>query len=94
MSKKRFYKSKTDVKICGVCGGIAEFLGIDSTIVRLIWVIASLGSFGTGILIYLIFAIAMTDNPNDTYVVKDDGRRDNVGNVGDVEFSDADEDKE
>lgn len=35
---KRLTKSTTDKKIFGVCGGIAEYLGIDSTIVRLVWV--------------------------------------------------------
>ena len=38
--EKKLYKSNTDKKICGVCGGIAEYLGIDSTEVRLIWILA------------------------------------------------------
>ena len=53
--KKKLYRSRTDVKISGVCGGIAEYLGIDSTIVRVLWV---LGSFMTalmfGLLLYVI----------------------------------------
>ena len=57
---KKLYKSQTDRKICGVCGGIAEYLGIDSTIVRLIWVLFIL-CFGTGILAYFLFALVMTD---------------------------------
>ena len=36
---KKLYKSDVDRKLCGVCGGIAEYLGIDSTIVRLIWLV-------------------------------------------------------
>ena len=46
---KKLYKSDVDRKLCGVCGGIAEYLGIDSTIVRLIWVVLSFlrnGNFG------------------------------------------------
>jgi phage shock protein PspC (stress-responsive transcriptional regulator) len=39
---KRLYKSDTDKILCGVCGGIAEYLNIDSTIVRLIWIVISL----------------------------------------------------
>ena len=35
---KRLYKSRNDSKICGVCGGIAEYFRIDSTVVRLIFV--------------------------------------------------------
>ncbi len=45
---KKLYKSDVDRKLCGVCGGIAEYLGIDSTIVRLIWVVLVV-FFGTGI---------------------------------------------
>ena len=49
MDNKKLYKSNTDKKICGVCGGIAEFFGIDSTLVRLGWVIfCALG--GSGVL--------------------------------------------
>ena len=36
---KKLRKSKTEKKICGVCGGIAEYFNIDPTIVRLIWVL-------------------------------------------------------
>mgnify|MGYP002561383673 FL=1 len=50
---KKLYKSDVDRKLCGVCGGIAEYLGIDSTIVRLIWVVLVV-FFGTGILAYII----------------------------------------
>ena len=55
MTGKKLYRSRTDVKISGVCGGIAEYLGIDSTIVSVLWV---LGSFMTalmfGLLLYVI----------------------------------------
>ena len=36
---RRLMRSATDRKIAGVCGGIAEFFGVDSTVVRLIWVL-------------------------------------------------------
>lgn len=48
---KKLYKSNNRM-ICGVCAGIAEYLGIDPTVVRLIW--AALGLTGTGILLYII----------------------------------------
>ena len=57
---KRLYKSQTDKKLCGVCGGIAEYFNIDSTLVRLIWLIAVI-CFGTGILAYIIAAVIMPD---------------------------------
>lgn len=37
---KKLYRSLTDRKISGVCGGIAKYFGIDATIVRLIWTLA------------------------------------------------------
>ncbi|MCH5186265.1 MAG: PspC domain-containing protein [Oscillospiraceae bacterium] len=57
---KRLYKSRTDRKLGGVCGGLAEYFGIDSTIVRLILVLAVV-LFGTGILAYIIAWIIMPD---------------------------------
>ena len=64
MEKKRLYKSATDKKIAGVCGGIAEYFNIDSTIVRLIAV--ALIFFGTGgFWAYLIAMIVMPDAPKD-----------------------------
>lgn len=59
---KKLYKSDVDRKLCGVCGGIAEYLGIDSTIVRLLWVLLIV-IFGTGILAYIIAALVMPDYP-------------------------------
>lgn len=59
---KKLYKSDVDRKLCGVCGGIAEYLGIDSTIVRLLWVLFII-VFGTGILVYIIAALVMPDYP-------------------------------
>ncbi len=50
---KRFYKSETDKKIGGVCGGVAEYFNIDPTIVRLIWGILAF-AYGTGLIAYLI----------------------------------------
>jgi phage shock protein PspC (stress-responsive transcriptional regulator) len=44
--------------IAGVCGGIAEYLGVDPTLVRLIWVAVSLMG-GAGILLYLIMWVVM-----------------------------------
>lgn len=55
---KKLYKSITDKKLCGVCGGIAEYFDIDSTIVRLIWAIFTLCG-GAGILAYIIAALVM-----------------------------------
>lgn len=55
---KKIYKSDTDKKIFGVCGGIAEYFEVDPTIVRLIWAISIL-CFGTGLLAYIIAALLL-----------------------------------
>ena len=61
--KKTLKKSARNKMICGVCGGVAEYFGIDPTIVRLIWAILSL-AYGTGVFAYVIAALVMP-NGND-----------------------------
>ncbi len=56
--KKKLFKSATDKKLCGVCGGIAEYFDIDSTVIRLAWVAFTLLG-GSGLLAYIIAAIIM-----------------------------------
>ena len=59
---KKLYKSNTNKMLEGVCGGIAEYFGVDPTIVRLAWVIfCALG--GSGILAYIIAAIIIPSAP-------------------------------
>lgn len=58
---KKICKSTTDKKICGVCGGIAEYFDIDSTLVRLVWAFLIFCA-GTGILAYIIAAIILPDD--------------------------------
>lgn len=60
-TKKKLHKSSTDKKICGVCGGLAEYFDVDTTIIRLIWALA-VAFAGTGLLAYFIAALVM---PND-----------------------------
>ena len=62
MEGKNLYKSSTDKKIAGVCGGIAEYFNIDSTLVRLAWVVFCLLG-GSGVLAYIIAALIMPDRP-------------------------------
>ncbi len=58
--KKRLFKSKTDKKISGVCGGVAAYFDIDPTLVRLAWVAFTfLG--GSGVLAYIVAAIVMPE---------------------------------
>lgn len=57
----RLRKSHSDRMISGVCGGIAEYLGWDPTIVRIIFVILTFLGWGSPILLYLILAFVMPD---------------------------------
>ena len=63
MEKKRLTKSKTEKKIFGVCGGIAEYLDCDPTIVRLIWA-GSVILFGVGVIGYLAAALIRPEDKN------------------------------
>lgn len=56
--KKKLYRSMNDKKIAGVCGGIAEYMNIDSTIVRLVAIILVFG-WGSGLLAYIVAALVM-----------------------------------
>ena len=57
---KRLTRS-TNRMICGVCGGIGEYLGIDATVIRLLWVLLSVMG-GAGLLAYIIAAIIIPEN--------------------------------
>lgn len=61
MRERRLRKS-ADQKVCGVCGGLGEYFGIDPTIIRVIYLIL-LFTTGIGILPYIILAIVMDDAP-------------------------------
>ena len=52
---RKIYRSRVNKKICGVCGGIAEYFNIDPVIIRVIWGILAF-AYGTGIIAYFICA--------------------------------------
>ncbi len=56
----RIHKSSTDKKIAGVCGGIAEWLGCDPTLIRVAWAVLAFG-WGTGVLLYIICAVVLPE---------------------------------
>ncbi len=60
--EKRLYRSRRDKVISGVCGGIAEYFDLDSTIIRLAWVVLILLG-GTGVIAYIIAAIIVPEEP-------------------------------
>ena len=50
---KKLYRSVTQVKISGVCGGIAEYFGTDVTIIRLLWALGTLMNLFVGVVAYV-----------------------------------------
>ena len=59
---KRLYKSNTDKIMEGVCGGLAEYFGVDPTLIRLAWVLlCAMG--GSGVVAYIVAAIVIPRDP-------------------------------
>jgi phage shock protein PspC (stress-responsive transcriptional regulator) len=67
---KRLMRSSTDRKLAGVCGGLGEYLGVDSTLVRLIWAILSVvpGAIIGGIVAYIVAWIIIPLAPEVQFV--------------------------
>jgi len=89
---KKLYKSVSDRRICGVCGGLAEYLNVDPTLVRIIvTVLFFAGSLSFWV--YLIAAIVIPDEPteyfdNNAYGSNGaDGANGGYGGNGDNNFS-------
>jgi phage shock protein PspC (stress-responsive transcriptional regulator) len=59
MEGKKLYRSSTDKMLAGVCGGLGQYLGIDSTIVRLIFALLVFFGVGSGVILYIILALIM-----------------------------------
>lgn len=59
---KRLYRSKKERMIGGVCGGLAQYLGLDPTIVRLVFILL-LFAPPSGVLIYLIMFLVTPEEP-------------------------------
>ncbi len=66
---KRIYRSNTDKKVCGVCGGLAEYFDLDPVIFRLLW-ICTIFLAGTGVLAYFLAALVIPKKPDIEIVEK------------------------
>lgn len=60
---KKLFRSNVDKKLCGVCGGIAEYFELDSTIIRLLWVLLTFCSFGSALIAYFVCALIVPTQP-------------------------------
>jgi phage shock protein C len=71
---KKLYRSRTDKKIAGVCGGLANYFNVDATVIRIVFIILLLPGGFPGLLPYLIFWIFVPLQPErnaDTVVEVD-----------------------
>ncbi len=60
-TRRRLTRSRTDVKLAGVCGGLAEYFDVDSTPVRLLWVVLTIfpGAIVCGVIAYVVAWLVM-----------------------------------
>jgi phage shock protein C len=64
MDVKRLYRSRNDKMLAGVCGGLAEYFGIDPTIIRLLFVLLALVTVAFPVILaYFVLCIVVPKNP-------------------------------
>lgn len=63
MDIRKLYRSEQDKMLAGVCGGLGRYIGVDSTVIRLLWALWGLAG-GMGIVVYIIAAIVI---PREQY---------------------------
>jgi len=78
---KKLYRSQTDKIIAGVCGGLAEYFNIDSTIVRLIFAFIIIMPIGGGLLIYLVLWLIMPKKPDEPAIVNKENIKEFIDEV-------------
>lgn len=61
---RKLYRSKSDKKLFGVLGGLAAYFNIDATILRIVYVLLSIFVIGCPIIIYLIAALIIPEEPD------------------------------
>jgi len=62
-TSKKLYRSKKDKMLAGVCAGVAEYFGTDISIIRLVWVLATIFTAFCGLIAYIIAAIIIPEDP-------------------------------
>ena len=63
--EKKLRKSSVNKKLCGVCGGIAEYFNLDPTLIRLLWAVVSLCTCSVGVIAYILAAIIIPVAPTE-----------------------------
>lgn len=64
--ERKLYRSKSDRKLLGVLGGFAKYFNVDATILRIIYVLLSIFVIGCPIIIYLIVALVIPEEPENS----------------------------
>jgi len=62
VNPRRLYRSR-DRQLAGVAGGMAEYLDIDPTVIRILWIIVAIASGGLALLAYVILALVIPQSP-------------------------------
>lgn len=62
---KKLYRSRSERMFAGVCGGLAEYFGVDPTVVRLLFVAAVFFGFGGSIVLYILMMIFVPNEPTE-----------------------------
>lgn len=60
---RRLYRSRSEKKIFGVCGGIGQYVHVDPVLIRVLFVMAAFASFGFVLLLYIVMAIVVPTEP-------------------------------
>jgi phage shock protein C len=63
---KRLYRSRKDRIVGGVCGGLAGHIDIDPSLIRLVWILVTLISLGTGLIVYLAAWVLIPESPDES----------------------------
>lgn len=71
---KQLYRSTTNRMLGGVCAGIGEYLNIDVTVVRLLFVFGVIFGFGSLLIVYLVMLIVVPEAPHAAPVARSEER--------------------
>ena len=69
-TRRRLYRDSSDKMIGGVCSGIANYLNIDPTIIRILFAIVTFGGFGLGFVVYILLWIILPDKDLEGFTGK------------------------
>lgn len=64
--EKRLYRSRSNRVVGGICGGLAEFFGLDATLIRLAFVLGVIFGVGTFLVVYLVMLFVVPEEPLST----------------------------